>query len=132
VAYFGELIAIGMKEAGCRGALVDGGVRDVDWLAHHGFPVFTRYKTPVQSRGRWKVKEWQVSVELPGATSQYVMVHPGDFILADSDGAIVIPAHMIETVLVKAEQLTEKEKAIRQYLSKGLTLSEAMTKYGHL
>lgn len=51
---FGEFVAIGMKERGSRGALVDGGVRDLD------YPVFTRYRTPVQSIGRWKVNAWQV------------------------------------------------------------------------
>ena len=55
VCFFGELISIGMKERGCVGALVDGGIRDVDWIGELGFPVYARYRTPVQSIGRWKV-----------------------------------------------------------------------------
>lgn len=55
VCFFGELIAIGMKERGCTGALVDGGIRDVAWIGKQGFPVYARYRTPVQSIGRWKV-----------------------------------------------------------------------------
>src|SRR6516165_6977538 len=81
ICYFGELIAIGMKERGCAGALVDGGVRDIRWIQDQSFPVFARYRTPVQSIGRWKVNGWQEPVSLRGATSTYVTVNPGDFIL---------------------------------------------------
>ncbi len=55
ICYFGELIAIGMKERGCAGALVDGGIRDIRWIGEQDFPVYARYRTPVQSIGRWKV-----------------------------------------------------------------------------
>src|SRR6266481_4953448 len=84
VCFFGELIALGMKRRGCAGALVDGGIRDIEWIAKERFPVYARYRTPVQSIGRWKVTAWQVPVELPGATSARVKVRPGDFVLADA------------------------------------------------
>ncbi|MBO0850428.1 MAG: RraA family protein, partial [Pseudonocardia sp.] len=70
---------------GAVGALVDGGVRDLKWLRRHGFPVFGRYRTPVQSIGRWRVTGAQEPVYLRGATSRWVTVHPGDFVLADED-----------------------------------------------
>lgn len=82
VCYFGELIAIGMKQRGSVGALVDGGVRDARWLERMGFDVFARYRSAVQSIGRWRVTGWQTPVYLPGATSKWVVVCPGDFILA--------------------------------------------------
>lgn len=132
VCYFGELIALGMQERGCVGALVDGGVRDLRWLAEHGFPVFARYRTPVQSIGRWKVNAWQVPVLLRGATSHHVEVSPGDFVLADEDGALAIPADRVEQVLVEAERLTAQEVAIRQDLATGLTLVDALAKYGQV
>ncbi|MGH8288406.1 MAG: RraA family protein [Steroidobacteraceae bacterium] len=132
VCYFGELIATGMKERGCVGALVDGGVRDVRWIGQLGFPVYARYRTPIQSIGRWKVNASQVSVTLRGATTRGVVVAPGDFILADDDGAVVIPAALIAQVLEEAEKLTRAELAIRSELSAGLTLAEALTKYGHV
>ncbi len=132
VCYFGELIALGMRERGSVGALLDGGIRDVKWLGHHGFPVYARYRTPVQSIGRWKVEAWQVPVFLRGATIRHVKVTPGDFILADEDGAIVVPAEAVEKVLAEAERLTEQEVRIRADLSAGLTLSEALERYGHV
>jgi 4-hydroxy-4-methyl-2-oxoglutarate aldolase len=132
VCYFGELIAIGMKERGAVGALVDGGVRDVRWLGHHKIPVFARYRTPVQSIGRWKVNAWQVPVEIRGATTKFVTVAPGDFILGDEDGVIVVPAAIIPAVLVQAEELTAKEVQIRAELLKGLSLADALKTFGHV
>lgn len=132
ICYFGELIAVGMQQSGCVGALVDGGVRDVHWLRHHRFPVYARYRTPIQSIGRWKVNAAQVPVSLRGATSSFVEVGPGDFVLADEDGALVIPSHLVAEVLAKAEALTEKEVEIRRELARGLTLTDALARFGHI
>jgi regulator of RNase E activity RraA len=132
ICYFGELIALGMKERGCTGALVDGGVRDVRWLGEHRFPVYARYRTAVQSIGRWRVTGCQERVYLRGATSERVVVRPGDFVLCDEDGGVVIPAEHVEIVLEEAERLTRKEALIREDIAKGMTLSEALARYGHV
>jgi regulator of RNase E activity RraA len=132
ICYFGELIAIGMKERGCVGALVDGGIRDIRWIGEQGFSVFARYRTPVQSIGRWKVTGCQIPVSLRGATTAYVAVDPGDFILADEDGAIVIPARVVAPVLDEAERLTRKEVEIRAALSAGMSLADALARFGHV
>jgi len=132
VCFFGELIALGMKRRGSAGALLDGGIRDIEWIAKQRFPVYARYRTPVQSIGRWKVTAWQVPVDMPGATSRRVKVKPGDFVLADVDGVIVIPARVAGKVLVEAELLTRKEKRIRGELDRGATLEDVLEKYGHV
>ncbi len=132
VCYFGELIALGMKERGCAGALVDGGVRDLRWLSSHQFPVYARYRTPVQSIGRFKVVGAQAPVYLAGATLERVVVRPGDFILADEDGAIVVPGAAAAEVLDQAERLTRREVLIRGEIEKGLTLAQALEKFGHI
>jgi regulator of RNase E activity RraA len=132
VCYFGELIALGMAERGSVGALVDGGVRDIKWLREHGFPVFATYRTPVQSIGRWQVRAAQQPAYLAGATSQRVTVHPGDFVLCDQDGGVVIPGDVVDEVLAEAERLTETEIAIRQALREGMSLAECLQKYGHV
>ena len=132
VCFFGELIALGMKRRGCSGALVDGGIRDIEWIARQRFPVYARYRTPVQSIGRWKVSAWQVTVDMPGATSKRVKVSPGDFVLADADGVIVIPARIAEKVLTEAERLTAKEVRIRRDLGKGASLADVLKRYGHV
>jgi len=132
VCFFGELIALGMKRRGCAGALVDGGIRDIEWIAKERFPVYARYRTPVQSIGRWKVTAWQVPVELPGATSARVKVRPGDFVLADVDGVIVIPERVAADVLAEAERLTKKEARIRRELDRGASLEDVLRKHGHV
>jgi regulator of RNase E activity RraA len=132
VCFFGELIALGMKRRGCAGALLDGGVRDVEWIERQRFPVYARYRTPVQSIGRWKVTAWQASVDMPGATAKRVIVSPGDFVLADADGVIVIPGRVATKVLAEAERLAVKEIRIRRDLGKGASLEDVLKRYGHV
>jgi len=69
---------------------------------------------------------------LPGATKQSVIVNPGDFVLADVDGVIVIPGEAVEKVLNEAERLTETEVKIRAELAAGATLEQVLAKYGHV
>ena len=132
VCFFGELIALGMKTRGSTGALVDGGIRDIEWIAKQKFPVYARYRTPVQSIGRWKVTAWQVPAYLPGATKQHVIVNPGDFVLGDVDGVIVVPADAVEKALNEAERLTATEVKIRVELGAGATLEQVLAKYGRV
>lgn len=132
VCFFGELIAIGMQELGCVGALIDGGIRDIGWIARTRFTVYARYRTPVQSIGRWKVVDSGVPVALPGATTRTVGVRPGDFILADDDGAIVVPAEFAVDVLEHAEALGAREVEIRREIQAGLSLKDALAKFGHV
>jgi regulator of RNase E activity RraA len=61
-----------------------------------------------------------------------VTVTPGDFVLADADGAIVVPAHVVEQVLERAEELQAREVEIRAELEAGLSLREALAKFGHV
>lgn len=132
VCFFGELIAIGMVERGCVGALVDGGVRDVAWLGRLDFPVFARYRTPVQSIGRWRVVDDGLPVQLPGATRAQVEVRPGDFVLGDEDGVIVIPGGVAVQALEGAEALGAREVQIRAELQRGLALADALRRFGHV
>ncbi len=132
ICYFGELIAIGMKEKGSVGAIVDGGLRDTRWIKELGFTVFGRFRTPIQSISRWKVTGCNVPVFMEGATGRRVAVAPGDFILGDDDGALVIPQALVDEVLQRSEQLTQQEIDIRASLSQGMSLAEALDKYGHV
>lgn len=132
VCFFGELIALGMKTRGCAGALVDGGIRDIEWIARQKFPVYARYRTPVQSIGRWKVTGCQLPAYLPGATKRQVIVNPGDFVIGDVDGVVIVPAEAVEKVLNEAERQTATEVKIRAELDAGATLEQVLAKYGHV
>lgn len=131
VALFGDMIAYRMQAQGCVGAVVDGGVRDVRTLSEQGFPVFARYRAAVQSIGRWRVIEHGTPVTLPGATKD-VVVRPGDFILADHSGVVVIPSDVVHEVLRRAEALQSQERALRAELAAGLSLDDALAKFGHV
>ena len=132
VCYFGELVAIGMMQRGSPGAVLDGGVRDRKWLHEIGFTTFSRYPTSVQTSGRWRVSAWQQPVTLPGASGQPVVIEPGDFILGDDDGVIVIPAALVDVVLEDAETMTDKEIDVRAAIRNGMTLADAMTQFGRI
>lgn len=131
ICFFGELIAIGMQERGCVGALADGGVRDLRWIGERGFPVYARYRSPVQSIGRWRVVASGEPVSMPGADGP-VTIESGDFILADEDGVIAVPAALAVEVLEEAERLGTSEADIRRELSGGLSLAEALERFGHV
>lgn len=132
ICYFGELIALGMKERGSVGAIVDGGLRDTRALEEHGFPVFGAYRTAVQSIGRWRVTDYQQPIYLPGATTARVVVRPGDFVLGDEDGAIVIPADLVDEVLETSEQMTNTEREVRKAIAGGMSLQDALKQFGHV
>jgi 4-hydroxy-4-methyl-2-oxoglutarate aldolase len=132
VCYFGELIAVGMMQRGSVGALVDGGLRDTRAMREHGFAAFARYTTPVQSIGRWRVTHYQVPVYLPGATGKRVVVAPGDLVVADEDGGIVVPADLVAEVLARAEAITATEREVRAALREGMPLREALDRFGHI
>lgn len=132
MACFGELLALGMRARGCGGMVVSGGVRDSEAIARHGIPVYSRYRSPVQSIGRWKVTACQEPVLMPGATAQRVLVRPGDFLLGDGDGVVVVPAEHVEFVLAQAAQITEREQAIRAQVAAGAPLDTILGRYGRV
>jgi regulator of RNase E activity RraA len=132
VASFGELLALGMKVRGCTGMVVNGGVRDRDGIVKAGIPVFAKYRSPVQSIGRLKVTGCQVPVTMPGATSRHVTVAPGDFVLGDADGVVVVPAALADMVLEQAEAITARERAIRGEVDSGAALQVILGRYGRV
>jgi regulator of RNase E activity RraA len=69
---------------------------------------------------------------MPGATSRRVEIHPGDFILGDADGVIVVPAEHIEPVLAESEKITEREKSIRVDIDSGAPLDIILKRYGRI
>jgi 4-hydroxy-4-methyl-2-oxoglutarate aldolase len=119
VAIYGELSATTAQAHGAVGAVVDGGTRDTTKLIKMGFPVFARYRTPVEAFGRWAVLEYQVPVLLSGELVESVQVNPGDFIFGDYDGVLVIPKDLTRQVLLECERLMGVEDEARVEFARG-------------
>ena len=119
VAIYGELSATSARAHGSVGALVDGGVRDSAHLVKMGYPVFCRYRNPVEAFGRWMMLEYQVPIRLHGELIESVQVNPGDFIFADLDGAIVIPRNLTMAVLEECERVMGIEDVARGEFARG-------------
>jgi 4-hydroxy-4-methyl-2-oxoglutarate aldolase len=132
VCCFGDILATAMKARGVAGVVVDGGVRDTSEIRNLGLPVLTRYRTPAQAIGRWHVTDRQVTVRVRGALEKWVSVQPGDIVAADEDGVIIIPQALLAMVLQRVRQWHEKDSAARHEIAGGLSLLEALDKYGHL
>jgi len=92
--------------------------------------VFVRYTSHIESNGRWIIKDVQTPISLAGQLQTQVRVHPGDFIVGDCDGVIVIPEEIVEEVLIKAEKVEEVEQKSREDLAKGALFEEVFRKYG--
>jgi 4-hydroxy-4-methyl-2-oxoglutarate aldolase len=132
VCCFGDLLASAMKARGCAAAVVDGGVRDTAFLRTLGMPVAARYRTPAQGVGRWKVSAAQVEVRVRGALTEWISVSPGDTVVGDPDGVIVIPQRLLPEVVTKVAEWAQSDTSARDEILKGLPLLEALAKYGHL
>lgn len=124
-AHLGELSSETAKLRGARGAVIDGGARDTEYMVRLGFPVFCRYRTPADVRGRWQLLKRNVPIRI-GAVS----ISPGDFILGDRDGVLVIPREKGGEVIAKAEEVVNTEDLVRQAILKGMLPIEAYRRYG--
>ncbi|MBC8080758.1 MAG: RraA family protein [Gorillibacterium sp.] len=125
-AQWGEIMTMASMRRGCRGAIVDGGVRDTDKILEQNFPVFCKYRTSNGMLGRFRMIGWQMPVKLGD-----VIIFPGDVILGDIDGVIVVPRNLAYDVLLKAEYIKENEKEIKQMVVDGLTPTEIVKRGGY-
>lgn len=132
VCCFGDLLAEAMKARGCAGVVVDGGVRDLAYLRAMGLPIMARYRTPAQAIGRWRVTEHQVPVQVRGVLEEWVTVQPGDLVVADDDGIIIIPKALVVEVAARAIKWSEQDSSAREDIRTGMSLITALDKYGHL
>jgi regulator of RNase E activity RraA len=124
-AHLGELSVTSLKARGVPGCVLDGGCRDVGFVLDEGFPVFTRFVTPEDSTWRWELESTQVPITIGG-----VRVDPGDWVVGDDDGVVVVPAAIAEDVLAEAEQKAATESEIRVAVRDGMLPLEAYERYG--
>lgn len=121
---WGGMASLAAQVKGIAGLVVDGGVRDIDEMVEHQFPVFARHSVPTTGRTRLKVNAINVPIEIDG-----VRVDPGDVIVADSTGIVVVPYADAQKVAELAEQYARDDRAAETEIRKGLSFSEAMAKF---
>jgi 4-hydroxy-4-methyl-2-oxoglutarate aldolase len=124
---WGELLSTAARNRGCAGALVDGAVRDVAFMQSMGFLVFARGTCPLDSMHRQRVSAIDVPVDIGG-----VLISPGDLILADADGVVVVPRAVEQQALSGAWQKVTAENVVRNEIRAGSKASEVFKKYGVL
>lgn len=113
VALVGELLATQAQAQGVAGMLVDGAIRDLDELAELGLPIWTRF-VRAQGATKGEVGRLDVPVVVGG-----VEIRPGDLVVMDCDGAVVVPADRVDEVLAAAGERAERETAVRQRYREG-------------
>ncbi len=118
MAVWGELATLSAMKRGIKGVVIDGGIRDIDDIAGLGFPAWARHFTPNagEPHGHGRLNELIACAGQP--------VSPGDIIVADDIGVVVVPKVRAYEILKKAEEVSQKEKRYKDGIKNGKTLSE--------
>ncbi|MBF6543689.1 RraA family protein [Nocardia brasiliensis] len=125
IAFAGELFARGALVRQLGGIVVDGGYRDIAYVRSCPLPIYSRFVTPMAG-STTELGELQIPVTCGG-----VPVVPGDLILADEEGVIVVAPDRIETLLDDAAAVKEAEAGLVAKLAAGATLSDGLNVAAH-
>jgi regulator of RNase E activity RraA len=124
IAPWGELLTTASRARGAVGCVTDGFVRDIRQIRALRFPVFHGGIAPLDSKGRGMVAEIDVPIQCAG-----VAVEPGDLVVGDADGVIVIPQAIEQQAVRRAFEKVDSEDRTREELAAGTRLREVFDKY---
>jgi regulator of RNase E activity RraA len=124
IAGTGNLMATTAKVRGLEATVIDGAVRDVAEIRRIGYPVFARRISPATSVGRLVGVAKQVPVKCGE-----VMVHPGDYVVGDSDGVVVVPQAAAEKVVALLRQYDDKESRMIPIIQREKSMQKALEIY---
>jgi regulator of RNase E activity RraA len=124
IAAMGNLMGTTAKVRGLAGAVIDGAVRDVSELRRLQFPVWSRRVSPATSVGRMISVDKQIPVMCGG-----VLVRPGDYLVGDPDGVVVVPADAAEKVVALLKQYDDKESRMIPIIEREKSMLKALEIY---
>lgn len=127
IAVWGELLSTAAIARGAAGALTDGLIRDTAAIRSLGFPVFSAGTIPLDSKGRHEIIEHGIPIVLDG-----IRIEPGDLIIADGDGVVVVPEAVVEEVIREALAKRTTENLFRDAVAGGMLTTDAYKKFGVL
>jgi regulator of RNase E activity RraA len=128
VAIWGGLMTAGSYARGLAGAVLDGGVRDIYEIRRdYDFPVIARSVSPGTTLGRFKTLGANIPVVCGG-----IEVNPGDIIVGDADGVVVVPRAKAEEVLRMAQEIDKRELEQARLIVEAKSLKEGLAKYGRI
>jgi regulator of RNase E activity RraA len=128
VAVWGGLMTAGAVANGHAGALLDGAVRDlVEIRRDYGFPVYARDVSPGTTLGRYRTVASQVPVRVGG-----IVVHPGDIVVGDVDGVVIVPRARAPEVLAMAQEIDARELEQARLIIAEKSLRKGLARYGRI
>jgi 4-hydroxy-4-methyl-2-oxoglutarate aldolase len=123
----GDLSAEALRQRGIRGYLVDGGSRDADEICQIGFPVFCKYTSPIDIVGSWRLTSTNQPILIGGVT-----ISPGDYILGDRDGTLLIPQEHAAFVIAETVKTMSTDGVMRTEIRGGRDPYDAFLEFGKL
>jgi 4-hydroxy-4-methyl-2-oxoglutarate aldolase len=123
---WGGLLALAAKTKGISGVVIDGACRDIDESRDVGFPVYARGAVPMTARGRVMQETYNQEIEFAG-----VQVHPGDLVIADGSGVVIIPRSKEEEIVRAAEAVAATEARMAEGIRQGMSVLEVLEKLGY-
>ena len=123
---WGGVMTATAKGKKVKAACIDGGIRDTHQILEADFPVFYKYRISNGSLGRCLITHYQVTLQIGDAT-----IKPGDIILGDIDGVLVVPREVAYEVLLRAEEIIENEKVIFGWVHEGQSIQDITSKGGY-
>lgn len=128
VAVWGGLMTAGAVARKHEGAILDGGVRDIAEIRRdYDFPVFSRSVSPGTTLGRFQTLAANQPVRIGG-----VIVRPGDIVIGDIDGVVVVPRAHAQEILELARQIDQRELEQAKLIMQVGSLREGLAKYGRI
>ena len=123
---WGGVMTATAKGKKVKASCIDGGIRDTHQILEADFPVFYKYRISNGSLGRCLITHYQTTLSIKGVT-----IKPGDIIIGDIDGVVVVPREIAMGVLLRGEEILKNEKVIFEWVREGQSIQDITNKGGY-